>query len=246
MPDYGSLDQLKQKLDAHRPLAREVIKNLHEDLVVRWTYHSNAIEGNTLTLKETRVALEGITIGGKTLTEHFEAVNHREAILFVEDLVACREDLSEWQIRSLHRLILKNIDEENAGQYRRTNVIISGAEHVPPASFLVESEMNLFLEWYRTEGVVLHPVERAARVHADFVKIHPFVDGNGRTARLLMNQELMKAGFPPAVLTVENRLEYYKTLDLAHVRGDYIPFFDLIARFVEEGFKPWFFVLGIQ
>ena len=130
MNRYIKLDELKQKLDSFRPLAPEIIANLHEDLVIRWTYHSNAIEGNTLTLKETKVALEGITIGGKTMREHFEAINHREAIFFVEDLVKKNESLSEWQIKSIHQLILRNIDDQHAGVYRKTNVIISGADHV--------------------------------------------------------------------------------------------------------------------
>src|SRR5574344_457422 len=112
---FESIDDLKKKLDQHRPLAPAIVKNLQEDLIIRWTYHSNAIEGNTLTLKETKVVLEGITVGGKSMREHFEAINHREAILFMEDLVAKNEPLSEWQIKSIHQLILKNIDDNNAG-----------------------------------------------------------------------------------------------------------------------------------
>ena len=124
---FGLLDVLKAKLDAQRPLPPEVMQNLHENLVLNWTYHSNAIEGNTLTLKETKVALEGITIGGKTLREHFEVINHREAITLLEELVSENQPLSEWQIKSLHQLVLKKIDLENAGQYRQLNVLISGA-----------------------------------------------------------------------------------------------------------------------
>lgn len=245
MMDLHKLDSLKQKLDSFRPLPPEIVSNLHEDLVVRWTYHSNAIEGNTLTLKETKVALEGITIGGKTMREHLEAINHREAILFVEELVKENEHLTEWQIKSIHQLILKNIDDKNAGVYRKTNVIISGADHLPPDALHVESDMQHFINRYQTEGSSLHPVERAARVHADFVKIHPFVDGNGRTSRLLMNLELMKSGFPPVVLSVENRLAYYETLDIAHTKSDYDPFLKLIINSVESGFKPYWHALGI-
>ena len=155
------------------------------------------------------------------------------------------EPLSEWQIKSIHQLILKNIDDKNAGVYRKTNVIISGADHVPPDALHVESEMQSFISWYQTEGASLHPVERAARVHADFVKIHPFVDGNGRTSRLLMNLELMKSGFPPVVLPVENRLEYYETLDRAHTKNDYEPFLMLIAKIAELGFRPYWHALGV-
>src|SRR5690606_38283032 len=132
MPLFAQLDQLKARLDAHRPLPKAVVANLHENLLLNWTYHSNAIEGNTLTLKETKVALEGITVGGKTLREHFEAINHRDAILLVEELVQTQQPLDEWTIKSLHQLVLKNIDADNAGRYREVNVQISGAEHRPP------------------------------------------------------------------------------------------------------------------
>jgi len=243
--DFKYLDKLKEKLDRYRPLPKEVLKNLHEDLVLRWTYNSNAIEGNTLTLKETKVALEGITIGGKTLIEHFEAINHKDAILFVEDLVKQKESLKEWDIKSIHSLILKNIDKDNAGKYRNVNVIISGAEHTPPDFLQVAKDMENFIVWCNGEAEKLHPIERASRIHSEFVKIHPFIDGNGRTARLLMNLELMKSGFPPVVLTVENRLAYYEALDKAHTKDEYEDFLDLSAKTVEESFDKYFFVLGI-
>ncbi|HLV48510.1 MAG TPA: Fic family protein, partial [Aliidiomarina sp.] len=156
-------DLLKAKLDEHRPLPAEVVSNLHENLVLQWTYHSNAIEGNTLTLKETKVAMEGITIGGKTLREHFEAINHRDAILFVEELVTKQQILDERTIKSLHQLVLKNIDADNAGRYRQVNVLISGANHKPPQAVQVPEQMVAFIEWYTTDAQALHPVERAAR-----------------------------------------------------------------------------------
>lgn len=121
MNRFRKLDALKDKLDQYRPLDQQVLNNLHENLVLQWTYHSNAIEGNTLTLKETKVALEGITIGGKTLREHFEAINHRDAILLVEELVARQQPLDEWTIKTLHQLVLKNIDSDNAGRYRQVD-----------------------------------------------------------------------------------------------------------------------------
>jgi Fic family protein len=246
MIDFSKLDKFKQKLNSFRPLPREIVQNLHEDLVLRWTYNSNAIEGNTLTLKETKVALEGITVGGKTIREHFEAINHREAILFVEELVKNKDPLSEWNIKSIHQLILKNIDDKNAGVYRNINVTISGADHVPPDSLQVAGEMSKFIEWYNSDAQKMHPIERAVRVHGDFVKIHPFVDGNGRTARLLMNLELMKDGFPPVVLPVEKRLEYYEALDRAHTVGDYTPFLILVADTVERAFDPYWHALGLK
>lgn len=241
--DFKKLDELKLKLDSFRPLDLSIVKNLHEDLVLRWTYHSNAIEGNTLTLKETKVALEGITIGGKTLREHFEAINHKDAILFMEDLAQKEERLSEYSIKQIHSLILKNIDDENKGKYRTTNVIISGAEHKPPQSFEVQSQMQEFIKKYNENITKLHPIELASFVHIEFVKIHPFIDGNGRTSRLLMNLELIKAGFPPVVIELEDRLEYYKALDIAHTENDYKPFLELMKKVVEKSFEPYFYVL---
>ncbi len=238
-------DALKSKLDKYRPLEQSVLNNLHEDLILKWTYNSNAIEGNTLTLQETKVALEGITVGGKTLREHFEAINHKEAILLIESLAEQCALLSEWEIKQVHSLILKNIDKDNAGNYRKTNVIISGAEHTPPEFINVPALMEEFIAWYKSNGSDLHPVELAMRVHIDFVGIHPFIDGNGRTARLLMNLELIKGGYPPAVIQVENRLDYYKALDEAHTKKNYRPFMLLMETVVEQSFKPYFYVLGV-
>ena len=241
--DFKKLDELKLKLDSFRPLDLSIVKNLHEDLVLRWTYHSNAIEGNTLTLKETKVALEGITIGGKTLREHFEAINHKDAILFMEDLAQKEDRLSEYSIKQIHSLILKNIDDENKGKYRTTNVIISGAEHKPPQSFEVQSKMQEFIKKYNENITKLHPIELASFVHIEFVKIHPFIDGNGRTSRLLMNLELIKAGFPPVVIKLEDRLEYYKALDIANNENDYKPFLELMKKVIEKSFEPYFYIL---
>ena len=203
---FETIDDLKKKLDQHRPLSPSIVKNLQEDLIVRWTYHSNAIEGNTLTLLETKVVLEGITVGGKALREHFEAINHRNAIYYVEDIIRKEEPFSEWQIRNIHQLILKNIDDDNAGRYRQQNVLISGATSTPPDYTLLNDKMAQLVDWYSNDAHKFHPIERAAKVHADFVGIHPFIDGNGRTSRLLMNLKLLKSGYPPCVITVEKSL----------------------------------------
>ncbi len=242
--DHKKLDSLKARLDSCRPLHPAILSNLHEDLVLRWTYHSNAIEGNTLTLQETKVALEGITIGGKLLREHFEAINHKDAILFMEALAQNNEELSEHSIKQIHSLILKNIDDPNSGVYRTINVIISGAEHKPPQGFEVPARMEHFIKEYQVKKEILHPVELASFVHIEFVGIHPFVDGNGRTARLLMNLELIKAGFPPVIIPVENRLEYYRALDRAHTQGDDSLFLALLETVVEKSFAPYFYALG--
>lgn len=242
---FEIIDDLKKKLDQYHPLSPAIVKNLQEDLIVRWTYHSNAIEGNTLTLLETKVVLEGITVGGKALREHFEAINHRNAIYYVGDIIRKEEPFSEWQIHNIHQLILKNIDDENAGRYRQQNVLISGATTTPPDYTLLNDKMAQLIDWYNLEAYKLHPIERAAKVHADFVGIHPFIDGNGRTSRLLMNLELLKAGYPPCVITVENRLAYYEALDQWMASGKTEAFIRLVSEAVQDGFKPYQVVLGI-
>lgn len=244
--NFTKLESLKLKLDSHRPLSQAVLQNLHEDLILRWTYNSNAIEGNTLTLQETKVALEGITIGGKLLREHFEAINHKDAILFIEELAKRDEPLSEYNIKQIHSLILKNIDDTNKGSYRKTNVIISGAKHLPPQNIEVASRMENFVKEYEQNKNRLHPIELASWVHIEFVGIHPFVDGNGRTARLLMNLELIKAGYPPIVIEVEDRLEYYEALDTAHTTGNSRLFLNLIKKALERSFEPYFYILDIN
>lgn len=231
---FEVINEKKQQVDAARPLPKYTLKSLQEKLLVEWTYHSNAIEGNTLTMKETKVVLEGITIGGKTLREHLEVINHRDAIGYVEEIVQMKEALSKWQIKSLHRLVLKGILDEYAGVYRKEQVFISGATHRPPAPYLIQEKMDQMMNWYRNEGVFLHPVKRGAMLHAIFVGIHPFIDGNGRTSRLLLNLELMKDGFPPVVIKVENRLAYYDALDKAHTTDDYSDFIALVEHEVEN------------
>ena len=209
------------------------------------TYHSNAIEGNTLTLRETKVVLEGITVGGKSLREHLEATNHRDAILYVEEIVAKREALTEWQIRNLHSLVLKSIDSEQAGRYRQENVVIAGASTTPPDFMHVAAEMAGLIDWYG-HSADLHPVARAAQLHTRFVKIHPFIDGNGRTGRLLLNFELMRVGYPPAIIRKEDRLAYYDALDVACVSGDYGEITALVAASVQRSLVVYLEVLGLR
>jgi Fic family protein len=233
---FENIDIKKRLLDEKRPLPAHTARSIREHLIVNWTYHSNAIEGNTLTLSETKVALEGITIGGKTLQEHLEVINHRDAIIYVEEIVRNNEPLSEWQIKSIHRLILKGIHDDYAGTYRKENVLISGAKHIPPDALQVAHQMEQFIKWYDNEGQYLHPIARAALVHSDFVKIHPFIDGNGRTARLLLNFELMKSGYPPIVIEKETRSEYYAALDEAHTTGDTEKFVRLVSNMVDQTF----------
>lgn len=231
---FERVDEKKALLDSKRPLPEYTVKSIRENLLLEWTYNSNAIEGNTLTLMETKVVLEGITVGGKTLREHLEVINHRDAILYIEDIVRNGEPLTEWQIKNIHRLILKGIDDKYAGKYRDQQVIISGAKHIPPEPFLIKEKMENFINWYNKDAKGLHPIERAAMVHIIFVGIHPFIDGNGRTSRLLLNLELMKNGYPPIVIRVENRLRYYSALDKAHTTGDNREFIEIVSDEVEK------------
>src|SRR5690606_9941096 len=237
MSQFNRVDELKTQLDQHRPLPTAAVKNLRDVYRVEWTYNSNAIEGNTLSLIETKVVMEdGLTIGGKRLQEHFEVINHSEAISFIEDQVNRTEPLDERTLKTIHHLILKNIDDENDGTYRSINVRISGSQHEPPHFLQVDNEMKNLFAWYEQEKDRLHPVELAALFHFKFVYIHPFADGNGRTARLLMNLILMSHGFPPAIVKAEDeqRLNYYETQEIASWKNEVQPFIHLIAGCVEE------------
>ncbi|KVL85411.1 Fic family protein [Burkholderia stagnalis] len=239
------VDADKATLDVARPLPQHTVASLREKLLLEWTYHSNAIEGNTLTLRETKVVLEGITVGGKSLREHVEATNHHDAIVYVEDIVSKAETLSEWQIRNIHSLVLKGIETEEAGRYRRENVVIAGASNTPPDFMHLPAEMAALIDWYEATGD-MHSVERAAELHTRFVKIHPFVDGNGLTGRLLLNFELTKAGYPPAVIRKEDRLAYYDSLDKACVSGNYGDITRLVAESVQRSLDTYLDVLGLR
>lgn len=231
---FKKIDEKKSLIDSKRPLPEYTLKSIRENLLLEWTYNSNAIEGNTLTLMETKVVLEGITIGGKTLREHLEVVNHKEAILYIEDIVQSKEPFTEWQIKNIHRLILKAINDIYAGNYRNQQVMIAGAKHMPPEPFLIKEQMETFIKWYNSEAQKLHPIERAAMIHIIFVGIHPFIDGNGRTSRLLLNLELMKSGYPPIVIRAKNRVSYYNALDKAHTTGDNKDFFEIVKNEVNK------------
>jgi len=231
---FEELDEKKAILDSKRPLPKETLKSLEENFKLEWTYNSNAIEGNTLTLKETKVVLEGITIGGKTMREHLEAINHKEAIEFLEELINDNSELSEMDIKNIHALVLKGIDDQNAGRYRTENVIISGASHIPPESVIVPEFMEKLIYRYDEWKERYHPIIVAALLHAEFVKIHPFIDGNGRTARLLMNFEAMKNGYPPIIIKTKQRHKYYDALDKGAMIGNYTDFVKMVAKQAEE------------
>lgn len=235
---FDEVDSLKNELDNKRPIPKETLKSLRESINLEWTYNSNGIEGNTLTLRETQVVLEGITVGGKSIKEHLEAINHEKAILFLDDLVKDNEPISEWNIKNIHQLILKDIDNENAGRYRKENVTIKGATHIPPDYLKVPELMEKLILTYNTWNEY-HPIIQAALLHGELVKIHPFVDGNGRTSRLLMNLVLMNNGYNPVIIKKESRLKYYEALDKAHTTGDYTDFVKLVNKLEIEMLKKY-------
>ena len=229
LPDnyFDKVDKLNKELNSKRPISKETLKSLKESINLEWTYNSNGIEGNTLTLRETQVVLEGITVGGKSLKEHLEVINHEQAILFLDDLIKDKEPITEWNIKNIHQLVLKEIDDDNAGKYRDENVKIKGATHIPPDYLIVPELMEKLIINYE-DWKKYHPIIRAALLHGELVKIHPFVDGNGRTSRLVMNLSLMNSGYLPVIVKKEKRLEYYNALDKAHTTGDYTDFVKLV------------------
>lgn len=224
---FDEVDELNKELNSKRPISKDTLKSLKESINLEWTYNSNGIEGNTLTLRETQVVLEGITVGGKSIKEHLEAINHEKAILFLDDLVKDKEIINEWNIKNIHGLVLKDIDNENAGRYRTENVTIRGAVHIPPDYLIVPELMERLVLNYK-EWDKYHPIIKAALLHGELVKIHPFIDGNGRTSRLVMNLSLMNSGYLPVIIKKDKRLDYYNALDKAHTTGDYTDFVKLI------------------
>lgn len=226
------IDKKKKQLQKLRPLPTTAVKKLQGQFEIEMTYNSNAIEGNSLTLKETYLVInEGITIKGKPLKDHLEAKDHHEALEMVYELVDHKSQptFSEHLIRSLHQLVVKKTDEEIAGKYRNTNVFIAGSDHVPPDAIQIPSEMKNLLTWYSKKQKKMHPIELSAIFHHKLVHIHPFIDGNGRTARLVMNILLLRAGYPLAVILKNDRKKYYRSLQLAD-KGD----LSLLARFISQ------------
>ena len=237
------IDTLKDRLQQYRHLQGDKVVKAFE---LEYTYESNRIEGNTLTLQETALVVEkGLTIGGKSLREHLEAINHTHALKYVAGLVADKTELTETILLNIHKLILQSIDNENAGTYRKIQVLISGAKHIPPQPFLVPVQMESFFIWY-AENKNLHPVLLAAELHERLVTIHPFIDGNGRTSRLLMNLVLLQHGYPIAILKgdTDNRLNYYVALETAQTTGNKQPFLLLIANNVKDTIERVLNVVG--
>ncbi len=218
----AQIDQLKLWLDSFRPLASDVVAELKKHYDVKFTYNSNAIEGNTLTQSETEMVLEkGITVGGKTLAEHLEAVGHKEAIDYIEFLAQKDSPITEREIKDIHHLVMKGVDRSEAGSYRTLDVRAAGTDHLYPPHYLVKEMMEHFITWLNSdEAKKLHSLNYAAEVHYRFVSIHPFKDGNGRTARLLMNLALLRKGYPVVVIPNSVRSEYIESLVFAQDNQD--------------------------
>jgi len=222
----------KLQLDSNRPLSEDIVRRLHRNMEIEYTYNSNAIEGNTLTLRETQLVIRrGITINGKSLSEHLEAKNHPKAIEYIENL-AKSNHLGETDILKVHEMIFSDI-LENAGNYRNAQVYIEGSDFMPPPAFEVPALMKELLDWLEKNPQELRPIEIAGVFHHKLVSIHPFDDGNGRIGRLLTNLLLIRHGYPLTVVRNIDRRRYYDTLRKAD-KGDLKPFVNFIARCAEQ------------
>lgn len=225
------IDRKKIELDSRRPLTEGEVARLNEEFTVEFTYNSNAIEGNTLTLRETDLVLRGLTIDRKPLKDHMEAVGHKEAFDYVRELVKEQVPMSESIIKQIHYLMLAD-KKDDRGVYRRVPVHIMGAQHEPVQPYLIQPKMEQLMIDYGSSTE--HIITKLARFHIEFEGIHPFIDGNGRTGRLLVNLELMKAGYPPIDIKFTDRIAYYNAFDAYHVKHDLSAMEKLFAGYVNE------------
>ena len=230
---YERILSKKKVLDGLRPLPPQLVQKLWEQMQIEFTYNSNAIEGNTLSLRETQLVLqEGITVRGKSLREHLEARNHPEAITYMEKL-AQKRSIIEDDILTVHKLLMRGIDDQNAGKYRTGQVRVAGATFMPPSADKIQPMINDLLQTLNQNPDELKAIELAAFFHHRLAYIHPFIDGNGRTARLLMNAILMSRGYPFTVLLKVDRPKYLRALSEAD-NGNLTPFANFVARSVER------------
>ena len=228
------IDALKSSLNKFRELDSFRIA---QALELEYTFESNRIEGNTLTLRETDLVInEGLTISGKSMREHLEAINHVEAVAYIKQLIERNFSFNERELLSVHNLILRGIIPEDAGRYRKVQVMIKGSSHLPPQPFLVPKQMEDYFIWMEENKNKLHPVILAAEMHERLVTIHPFIDGNGRTSRLIMNLILLQNGYVIANIKgdYETRMQYYQSLETAQTSGNKEDFLLLIAQIEKE------------
>lgn len=242
-PTFERLFDKLKSLNAARPLPNVALQKIKEALTIEWTYNSNSIEGNTLNLRETQLVLqEGITIKGKSLREHFEAKNHEHAINYLYTLVNPDYVIYSGDVLSLHSLVLRSIEDDFAGRLRNGGVRISGANFIPPNAQKVPDLFDDLVMFINTNPLQLNIIELATYFHHQFVWIHPFFDGNGRTVRLAMNLILMKAGFPPAIILKNDRKKYYEALNLANT-GRYDKLMLLMCQAIERTLNIYLSVL---
>jgi Fic family protein len=244
----SEIDQLKVELSNKRPLPKEALNKIQKALDIEYTYESNRIEGNSLTLQETALVVnEGVTIGEKPVKEHLEAINHAEAISYIKDIAKDKIDIDERLIKDIHALILHAIDRDNAGRYRTVPVMISGSSHMPPQPYLIQPQMEAFIRTYnKMAGNNEHPVVIAAYLHDELAKIHPFIDGNGRTSRLLMNLYLLSKGYVIANLKGDNRSKrkYYEALEKSHIQNNPLDFYMLVAENEKDSLIRYLSLVG--
>lgn len=247
---YAKADRYKARIDAARPLNEREAKDIDAYFKIGLTYSSNAIEGNTLTISETKVLLEdGLTVGGKPIRDYYEATGHANAYDYMLSIAKAKDaPITEEQILKLHKLFYALVDEGNAGAYRTERVFITGTEYVPPTPDQVPEAMKKYIANMNKLRNHVHPIEYAAMAHKGLVDVHPFLDGNGRTARLLMNLALVQAGYGIAIIPPARRGEYIDALRISQLErnADNTPFFPLIADCVIETQKDYCRLLGLS
>jgi Fic family protein len=242
----SEIDELKNKLDKFRQFDSYRIA---QALELEYTFESNRIEGNTLTLKETDLVInEGLTIAGKSMREHLEAINHQEAIEYVKMLIEKNNPINEREVLNIHNLILRGIDASNAGKYRNVQVMIKGSRHMPPQPYLVAKQMEDYFIWFESNKKAMHPVLLAAEMHERLVTIHPFIDGNGRTSRLVMNLVLLKHGYVIANIKGDatSRMSYYNALEKAQADNSKNDFLELVANTELNALKRYLEIIGTE
>ena len=241
-------DALKARLQSLRPLPVEALKKIEGALAIEYTYESNRIEGNTLTLQETELVVnEGVTVAGKSMREHLEAINHAEAVDYIREFAKNGIEISERTIKEIHALVLHGIDRENAGRYRSVPVMISGSRHTPPQPYLIEKQMEDFMiRFAEMEASGEHPVLISAYLHDELVRIHPFIDGNGRTSRLLMNLYLLRNGYTLVNLkgSDDAKIGYYKALEASHTEHRPEEFRRLVAGAEVDSLRRYLAIVG--
>lgn len=240
----ATINDLKRKMSGCRPLNATEVMELHKQFVVENTYNSNAIEGNTITLRETAMIIQGgITIGGKSIQEHLDIVGHKDAIEYVYSLADDKRELSEFTIKEIHSLVLA-ADSANKGVYRRLPVAVGG--HQPPEPALVPQMMEGMVDEYARRKMSSHPVEAAAWLHLQFENIHPFIDGNGRTGRLLLNFELLKSGLLPIDIKFSDKESYYRCFEAFDRQKDAAPMVNLVAKYEIQALDKYIQMLPLQ